>query len=83
MNDVRFKDELEKTYSAWKLGRDVRDDANRRRSTLSNSQVFIDPIAIKILQSKTQTKDDNFAYESIEMTSFSCHIDVIGINLRV
>ena len=55
-----FKDELEKTYSAWKLGRDVRDDANRRRSTLSNSQVFIDPIAIKILQSKTQTKDDNF-----------------------
>ena len=34
-----FQDELEKTYSAWKLGRDVRDDANRRRSTLSNSQV--------------------------------------------
>ena len=34
------KDELEKTYSAWKLGRDVRDDANRRRSTLSNSQVL-------------------------------------------
>lgn len=34
-----FKDELEKSYAAWKLGKDVRDDANRRRSTLSNSQV--------------------------------------------
>ena len=34
------QDELEKTYTAWKLGRDVRDDANRRRSTLSNSQVL-------------------------------------------
>ena len=45
-----LQDELEKTYSAWKLGRDVRDDANRRRSTLSNSQVVIDPIVIKILQ---------------------------------
>ena len=44
-----LQDELEKTYSAWKLGRDVRDDANRRRSTLSNSQVAIDLLIIKIL----------------------------------
>lgn len=36
--NAEVQDELEKTYSAWKLGRDVRDDANRRRSTLSNSQ---------------------------------------------
>lgn len=30
---------MEKSYAAWKLGKDVRDDAIRRRSTLSNSQV--------------------------------------------
>jgi len=36
--NAEVQDELEKSYAAWKLGKDVRDDAIRRRSTLSNSQ---------------------------------------------